>query len=323
MLAAALSGAALLGVAAPALAQSPAPLAGATLDHVGLAVRDIDASAKRFADVFGVPVPRISTVDVDMPGGGTATIRITQIALPNFRIDLGQGVGPNNPFSTFVAKYGDGIQHIGFAVPDRVSERAAALVARGGVQTVGKTTNAPFAFVDMTGLLGTTIELAQQGPAATRPAPPATPTLLSHAEVSHVGLILADVEKTSKAFHDLLGLPAPQFITAKGIDFPAGYAGDKTVAVRISMVKAGAVGLELQQTPGVKSPWHDSYLRLGDGVEHVAFTIKGDLDEMRAFLAKGGPEVLGGQGSAYPHFEYAPTLGLMIELLGKPTRPRP
>lgn len=322
VLAATLCGAVLTGVR-PALAQTPPALAGATLDHVGLAVRDIEASARRYAEVFGVPVPRISTVDVDMPGGGKATIRITQIALPNFRIDLGQGVGPNNPFSAFVTKYGDGIQHIGFAVPDRVSERAAALVARGGVQTVGKTANAPFAFVDMTSVLGTTIELAQQGQAPSRPTPPATPTLLSHAEVSHVGLILTDVEKTSKAFHELLGLPAPQFITAKGIDFPAGYTGDKNVAVRISMVKAGAVGLELQQTPGVKSPWHDSYLRLGDGVEHVAFTIKGDLDDMRTFLAKGGTEVLGGQGSTYPHFEYAPTLGLMIELLGKPTKPRP
>ena len=162
VLAATLCGAVLTGVR-PALAQTPPALAGATLDHVGLAVRDIEASARRYAEVFGVPVPRISTVDVDMPGGGKATIRITQIALPNFRIDLGQGVGPNNPFSAFVTKYGDGIQHIGFAVPDRVSERAAALVARGGVQTVGKTANAPFAFVDMTSVLGTTIEAMNLG----------------------------------------------------------------------------------------------------------------------------------------------------------------
>jgi len=314
----------------PASAQAPPPLAGAALNHVGLAVRDIDQSARAYAQVFGVPVPAISTVTVDAPGGRKVTFRIAQVTLPNFRIDLGQGIGPDNPFSAFVAKYGDGIQHLGFAVPDRLAERTAGLVATGGTQTLGKTGD-PFAFVDMTGLLGTTVELSLQGAAAARPAPPGTasattpaaPTRLSQAEVSHVGLILKDVDRTSKAFHELLGLPAPQFINARGIDFPAGYTGDKSVGVRISMVKAGTVGLELQQTPGVSSPWHDSFLRLGDGVEHVAFTIKGDLDAMRAHLATGGPEVLGGEGSRYPHFEYAKTLGLMIELLGTPTRPRP
>ena len=38
-------------------AQISAPLAGATLAGVGVVVRDVDKSAKAYADVFGVSVP--------------------------------------------------------------------------------------------------------------------------------------------------------------------------------------------------------------------------------------------------------------------------
>src|SRR6185503_15169519 len=37
-------------------AQDGAPLAGAVLDHVGLVVRDLDAAAPYYAEVFGAPV---------------------------------------------------------------------------------------------------------------------------------------------------------------------------------------------------------------------------------------------------------------------------
>src|SRR5258705_50959 len=39
-------------------AQTVAPLAGAVLGHVGLAVRDIDASARMYSQIFGAPVSK-------------------------------------------------------------------------------------------------------------------------------------------------------------------------------------------------------------------------------------------------------------------------
>ncbi len=307
--------------AVPAAAQQP-PLAGARVDHVGLVVKDIDQSARRYAAVLGVPVPAVSTTSVPLPGGRTVRVRIAQFPLPNFRIDLAQPLDADGVFEPFLKAWGDGIQHLGVTVPDRFPERVAELVARGGRLTMGGP-SASFAFVEMTDQLGTTLELKPAGPAGAAPATAAG--ALGSSVVSHVGLILKDVQKTARLFAELTGAPAPQFIVAKGVDFPPSFTGDRSHEVTITMAKLGDISLELQQDPGTakgKNPWHDSAVRLGgNGVEHVAFTVVGDLDAMRRHLAaQGAPEVLGGPGSRYPHFEFGPTLGMMIELLGTPAK---
>ena len=304
-------------------AQSGPPLANATLTHVGVAVRDVEKSAKAYAEVFGVPVPTPSVVSADLPQHGQARFKTAIITLPDFRIDLGEPLGDDNPYTPFLEKYGEGIQHLGVVVPDALQDRVKALMGRGGTLTLGRP-GGSVAFLDFTDLLGTTIEIAQQrSDSAPGPAVAATAqNTLSTSAVSHVGLILSDVEKTAGAFASLMGAAPPNVIVARAIDFPPDYAGDRNVEVKLSMARIGAISLELQQDPGGSNPWNDSARRFrGNGVEHIAFTIQGDLNAMRAHLAKqGGREVLGGPGSRYPHFEFFSKLGMMIELLGTPNK---
>ena len=300
------------------------PLKGAVLNPVGLAVKDIERTAAAYAEVFGVPVPKIATIQLDLPGGGRARLKVTNFPLPNFHIDLAQPLEAETVFTPLLEKYGDAIHHLGYAVPDRLSDRVEALRAQGGkVTLVGP--GSIFTFVDLTSKLGTTIELMQQTAAAPAAAPPTPTTTLGRSAVAHVGRILSDVERTAKMFAELSGQPAPKFIVAKGIDFPPDYKGNRAAEVRISMASGGGVTLELQQDPGVAggpNPWNDSARRLGgDGVEHVAFTIESGLNDVRRDLAAaGGREVLGGPGSRYPHFEMFSTLGMMVELLGDPAK---
>lgn len=307
-----------------AQAQTPPPLKGAVLTHVGLAVKDIEKTAAAYAAIFGVPVPPMTTATLDLPDGRKARVKSTRFILSNFRIDLAQPLDAETVFTPFLQKYGDAVHHLGYTVPDRVWERAEALRARGGTVTLGKP-GAASAMVDMTPQLGTTIELTEQPATAASTAPQAATTTLGRSPVGHVGLILSHVERTATLFAELAGEQAPTFIVAKGVDFPPDYKGDRTSAIRISMARGGGVSLELQQDPGAPNgpnPWNDSAVRLGgNGVEHVAFNIAAGLNDVRRDLAAaGGREVIGGPGSRYPHFEMFSTLGLMVELLGDPAK---
>ena len=75
------------------------------IEHIGIAVKDIEKSNKLFAALFGKPHYKTSFFDVG----------------PN-KIELLEATTPESPIAKFIAKKGEGIHHIAFAVTDIVSE---------------------------------------------------------------------------------------------------------------------------------------------------------------------------------------------------------
>jgi len=75
------------------------------IEHIGIAVKDIEKSNKLFAALFGKPHVKTSFFDVG----------------PN-KIELLEATTPESPIAKFIAKKGEGIHHIAFAVTDIVSE---------------------------------------------------------------------------------------------------------------------------------------------------------------------------------------------------------
>src|SRR5690348_9548190 len=78
-------------------AQSPAPLAGGTLTHLTVVTPDLDATARKYADLFGIPVPEFRMQAIDLPDGSRVDVRAASVSLPNFRIDLNQPVTKSGP----------------------------------------------------------------------------------------------------------------------------------------------------------------------------------------------------------------------------------
>ena len=81
------------------------------IEHIGIAVKDLDNSNKLFAGIFGKPHYKVESVESE--GVRTSFFE----AGPN-KIELLEGTNENSPISKFIAKKGEGIHHIAFAVDD-------------------------------------------------------------------------------------------------------------------------------------------------------------------------------------------------------------
>lgn len=94
------------------------------LDHVGIAVHDLDATIAGYADRYGVePLYRevVESQGVEeamIPVGGS----FVQLLMP---------LGPETPVGRFLSKHGEGMHHIAFAVSS-IDAALEHLRARGG-----------------------------------------------------------------------------------------------------------------------------------------------------------------------------------------------
>jgi methylmalonyl-CoA/ethylmalonyl-CoA epimerase len=93
------------------------------IEHIGIAVKDLEASNTLFAKLFGAPHYKIE--EVASEGVKTSFFQ----SGPN-KIELLEATNPESPIAKFIAKKGEGIHHIAFAVTDIVSE-IARLKAEG------------------------------------------------------------------------------------------------------------------------------------------------------------------------------------------------
>jgi methylmalonyl-CoA/ethylmalonyl-CoA epimerase len=85
------------------------------IEHIGIAVKDIEKSNKLFAALFGKP--HYKTEEVKSEGVKTSFFDVG----PN-KIELLEATNPESPIAKFIAKKGEGVHHIAFAVTDIVSE---------------------------------------------------------------------------------------------------------------------------------------------------------------------------------------------------------
>lgn len=85
------------------------------IEHIGIAVKDLDNSNELFEKLFGKPAYKLEEV----PSEGVRTSFFE--SGPN-KIELLEGTNENSPISKFIEKKGEGIHHIAFAVDDIVSE---------------------------------------------------------------------------------------------------------------------------------------------------------------------------------------------------------
>ena len=81
------------------------------IEHIGIAVRDLENSNDLFSKLFGKPHYKIE--EVESEGVKTSFFE----SGPN-KIELLQATNPESPIAKFIEKKGEGIHHIAFAVED-------------------------------------------------------------------------------------------------------------------------------------------------------------------------------------------------------------
>ncbi|MFQ5564818.1 MAG: methylmalonyl-CoA epimerase [Paracoccaceae bacterium] len=129
------------------------------LNHVAIAVPDLDAAAARYRDTLGADVG----APQDEPGHG---VTVVFVALANTKIELLHPLGDNSPIRSFLERNpSGGIHHLCYEVDDILAARdrlkaAGARVLGSGEPRTGAH-GKPVLFLHPKDFDGTLIELEQ------------------------------------------------------------------------------------------------------------------------------------------------------------------
>ena len=127
------------------------------IDHVAIAVRDLDAAVAWYRDALGAEVEHRETVERD-------GVEEAMLAVADSYVQLITATRDDSPVAKFLEKRGEGLHHIGY----RVQDCAAALerMVQAGATPIDDTPrpgsrNTTIAFIHPKGALGTLIELVE------------------------------------------------------------------------------------------------------------------------------------------------------------------
>lgn len=81
------------------------------IDHVGIAVRDIDAALKMFHQVFGAPMAEVKQLD-------DQGIRGALVQVGQTRLELMEPTSTDTTIGRFIERRGEGLHHLAFYVDD-------------------------------------------------------------------------------------------------------------------------------------------------------------------------------------------------------------
>jgi methylmalonyl-CoA/ethylmalonyl-CoA epimerase len=129
------------------------------LNHVAIAVRDLDAASRVYREVLGADV----SAPAPQPEHGVTTVFIT---LPNTKIELIAPLGEASPIANFLVRMPDGgIHHVCYEVDDIIAardelKRQGARVLGDGEPKIGAH-GKPVLFLHPKDFFGTLIEIEQ------------------------------------------------------------------------------------------------------------------------------------------------------------------
>jgi len=128
------------------------------LDHIGIAVKDLDQAMKLYREAFGI--------EPDLVYESSYTkAKIAFFPIGEVRIELIQPVNPESVVGRFLEKKGEGIHHVSYRVKD--VDRSLAELEMKGVQLIDKKSrkvreNERVAFLHPKSANGVLIELIQE-----------------------------------------------------------------------------------------------------------------------------------------------------------------
>jgi methylmalonyl-CoA/ethylmalonyl-CoA epimerase len=128
------------------------------IDHVAIAVHDLDAAVAWYAEVFGATVAHRERVESD-------GVEEALLAVADSYIQLLTPVRDDSPVAKYLANKGEGLHHVGYRVADCAAALAAVKAAGGRVIDEAPrpgSRGTTVAFVHPKTSFGTLIELVQE-----------------------------------------------------------------------------------------------------------------------------------------------------------------
>ncbi|HPE36992.1 MAG TPA: methylmalonyl-CoA epimerase [Spirochaetales bacterium] len=93
------------------------------IDHIGIAVANLDQTLKLYTDVLGMSLHGTETV-------ADQKVKVAFLPLGDSELELLESTDPEGPIAKFIAAKGEGIQHIAFKV-DNIEAALDEMRAKG------------------------------------------------------------------------------------------------------------------------------------------------------------------------------------------------
>jgi len=128
------------------------------VDHIGIAVKDIDESLKFYTELLGFECAGTEVVEEQM-------VRVAFLPSGDSELELLESTSPEGPVARFIEKNGEGIQHIALRVDD--IEEALVYLKEKGVRLIDQKPrygagHASIAFMHPKATNGVLLELTQR-----------------------------------------------------------------------------------------------------------------------------------------------------------------
>ena len=127
------------------------------IDHIGIAVRHLADAAAVYEGAFGLEAGEIETI----PG---QKVRVQKFRIGGVRIEFLEPISDDSPVSKFLAKRGEGVHHLCYAVSDldqAVRELKSHEMAFTGEPVIGSD-GKPIIFIHPGSANGVLIELVEE-----------------------------------------------------------------------------------------------------------------------------------------------------------------
>lgn len=129
------------------------------IDHIGIAVKDIDQGIKLFREVFGIEPSLVYESEY-------TKAKIAFFPIGEVKIELIQPTNPESVMAKFLEKKGEGIHHVSLKVND--VDQSLGELEKKGIQLIDKKSrrvreNERVAFLHPKSTHGVLFELIQEG----------------------------------------------------------------------------------------------------------------------------------------------------------------
>lgn len=128
------------------------------IDHIGIAVRDMDKALNIYKGIFGLELEKIELVE-------DQKVKIAFLPIGSSKLELLEPVDPESPVFNYIEKNGEGIQHIAFTVND--IEKVLKKLKQNRIKLIDETPSlgaggVKIAFIHPKSTHGVLIELVEQ-----------------------------------------------------------------------------------------------------------------------------------------------------------------
>ena len=137
--------------------------------------------------------------------------------------------------------------------------------------------------------------------------------------ITQIGIVVRDIEKSSREFASFFGIPVPAWIQTDAVDkSQTRFHGVPTPArAKLAFMRFGGLDIELIEPDKEPSTWREYLDSKGEGVHHIAFVVDRMARRVQDLEAHGHALQQKGEytGGRYAYIDTSRTLNTLVELL--------